>query len=89
MEREETKQIEVFFKINSLKLKEEIEDLYIYQDCIKSEFSIFYNDELKVDIDLYKILKKKTRKLENFETIKDIKIQFNNEEQLVKIIFYK
>lgn len=85
---EHDNKIEVFFKIDTLKLKEEIEDLYIYQDNNKSEFSIYYNDEIKFPVNLQKVFQKKYGKVKNFfGIIEDIKAEFNNKEKLVKLTY--
>ena len=82
--------IEVFFKLETLKLKEEIEDLYIYQDYNTKKFSIFYNDELKFPVNLEKTFWKKYGKIKNyFDIIEDIKVEFSNKEKLVKLTYIK
>ena len=87
---EHDSEIEVFFKLETLKLKEEIEDLYIYQDYNTRTFDIRYNDELKFPINLEKAFWKKYGKVKNyFDIIEDIKAEFNNKEKLVKLTYIK
>jgi len=87
---EHDSEIEVFFKLETLKLKEEIEDLYIYQDYNTRTFDIIYNDELKFPINLEKAFWKKYGKVKNyFDIIEDIKAEFNNKEKLVKLTYIK
>jgi hypothetical protein len=83
------KNIEVFLKIDSLNLNEEITDLYVYQDNIKSEYQIYYNDEKKFPLNLEKAFWKKYGKVKNyFNIVKDIKSEFNYKENLIRITFY-
>jgi len=83
------KEIVSFIKISSLKLKEEITDLYIYQDNVSGLYSVFYNDEIKCPINLEKAFYKKYKKIKNFfEFVKDIKIEFSIKEDLIKIVYY-
>jgi len=80
--------IEVFLKISSLKLKEEIEELYIYKDCIREEYSFYYNDEIKFPLNLEKSFMKKAGKTKTFfKDVEDIETKFNIKEDLVQIIF--
>ena len=82
------KDIEVFFKIDTLNLKEELQDLYIYQDNIKGKYEIYYNDEIKFPVNLEKAFWKKHGKVKcYFSIIKDIKAQFNIKENLVKLTY--
>ena len=82
------KDIEVFIKVETLKLKEKLEELYIYQDNIKSEFSIYYNNEIKLPFNLEKGFYKKYGKIKNFfDKIKDIKVQYSDEENLIKLTY--
>jgi len=81
-------EIEVFLRMDSLKLKEEIEEIYIYQDNIKSKYEIFYNDEIKFPFNIEKGFYKKFGKIKNFfEFIADIEVKFSKEENLIKIIY--
>ena len=82
------KDVEVFFKIDTLNLKEELQDLYIYQDNIKGKYEIFYNDEKKFPVNLEKAFWKKHGKVKSyFNIITDIKVQFNIKENLVKLTY--
>ena len=80
--------VEVFFKIDTLNLKEELQDLYIYQDNIKGKYEIFYNDEKKFPVNLEKAFWKKHGKVKSyFNIITDIMAQFNIKENLVKLTY--
>jgi hypothetical protein len=82
------KDVEVFFKIDTLNLNEELQDLYIYQDNIKGKYEIFYNDEKKFPVNLEKAFWKKYGKVKSyFNIITDIKVQFSNKENLVKLTY--
>jgi len=81
-------QIDVFIKVDSLKLKEELTDVYIYQDFNTKTFSIFYNDEIKFPINLEKAFWKKYGKIKNyFSLLKDIKVDFNIKDNLVRLTY--
>lgn len=84
---EHDNKIEIFFRLETLKLKEEIQDLYIYQDFNTETFDIRYNDEIEFPKDLFKQYKKKTGKLFVFDNIRDIKSEFSIKEGLVKFTF--
>jgi hypothetical protein len=80
--------IEVFFKLDNLKLKEPIEEIYIYQDNIKEEYSFFYNDEIKFPVNLEKTFWKRYGKVKKyFDIINDIKAEYSKKEQLVKVTY--
>jgi len=82
------KNIVNFIKISSLKLTEEITDLYIYKNNMTKKFSIYYNDEIKFPYNLEKGFYKKYGKIKNFfDNIEDIEADFNTKEDLVKITY--
>jgi len=84
------KNTEVLIKIDSLNLKGKIEEIYIYQDCTKEEYSIYYNDEIKMPLNLQKLYQRRTGKTKTFfKDIHDIKVQFNIKENLIKIIYIR
>ncbi len=84
----EEKTFEAFFKISALNLKEEITDLYIYQDFNTSKFTFMYNDEIKFPINLEKTFWKKRGKVKNyFNLIEDIKAEWHYKEDLVRLTY--
>lgn len=80
--------IEVFFRLETLKLKEEIQDLYIYQDFNTGTFSVYYNDELKFPVNIQKTFYKKYGKVKNyFDIIEDVLVEYRKEEKLIKLTY--
>jgi len=85
---EET-EIEVFIRTETLKLKEKIQEIYIYKDCIKEEYEFMYNDELKFPVNLQKTFYKKNGKIKQFfDIIEDIKAIYSEKENLIRITYF-
>jgi hypothetical protein len=83
------KEVVVFIKIETLKLKEKIEELYIYQDNIKNKYKFYYNDELQFPFNLEKGFFRKFGKVKNFfDIIEDIKAIYSEKENLIKVVYY-
>lgn len=63
-------------QIKSLNLKEELNEVYIYQDCNTRRFHPYYNDEIKLPINLEKMYWKLFGKTKDyFSEVEDIKIE--------------
>jgi hypothetical protein len=74
--------------VSSLRLKEEIEEIYIYQDFSTEKFSIYYNDEIKLPINLEKTFWKKYKKVKNyFSILSDITVQLTEDKKIIQILF--
>lgn len=70
--------------LNNLNLKEKISTVYIYQDNIARKYTAYYNDEIKLPINLEKIWFKHN-KVNIWAKVKDIKIVL--EETNLKITY--
>lgn len=78
------KEITILKPLSDLKLKEQIEDVYVYMDFNKKSIEPYYNDEVKLPLNLYKLMQKafpnKNIKVKTFfESLKDIKIKYDKE----------
>jgi len=85
----EKMEIVVFIRTESLKLKEKIQEIYIYKYCIKEEYEFMYNDELKFPVNLQKTFYKKYGKIKQFfDIIEDIKAIYSEKENLIRITYF-
>ena len=77
-----------FIKVPPLNI-EEIEEIYIYKDNNTSKYSIFYNEELPLKINLEKSFWKKYKKVKNyFDYLEDIKVNYIPEKEVIQITYF-
>ena len=79
-------EITIYKPLKDLRLKEELDEVYVYMDFNKQTIEPFYNDEIKLPLNIAKLMQKaypqrqiKPKKL--FEYLSDIKIQYDKEKQ--------
>ena len=90
------KHLQIKRYLKDLKLKEPIEIIYSYIDHNKEVIEIFYNDEIKLNLNILKIalkeLKKNNIQISNksiFKKISDLKIIFDkNKDFLIFEIYF-
>jgi hypothetical protein len=80
------KEITILKPLKDLKLKEDLECVYVYMDFNKRTIEPYYNDEIKLPLNIAKLMQKafpgtqiKPKKL--FDYLDDIKIQYDKEKQ--------
>ena len=80
------KEITILKPLKDLKLREDLEEVYVYMDFNKRTIEPFYNDEIKLPLNIGKIMQKvypqiniKPKQL--FSYLNDIKIQYDKEKQ--------
>jgi hypothetical protein len=80
------KEITILKPLKDLKLREDLEEVYVYMDFNKRTIEPYYNDEVKLPLNIGKIMQKaypqiiiKPKKL--FSYLNDIKIQYDKEKQ--------
>lgn len=78
------KEVTVLKPLSDLKLKETLEEVYVYMDFNKRTIEPYYNDEVKLPLNLPKLMQKafpqaniKPKKF--FDYLKDVKIQYDKE----------
>lgn len=95
MPQKELDSFTIIKKISDLRLKEEVQEVYCYMDCNKQTFEPMYNDELKLPVNIIKMVQKKygasgkkmpTNKV--FSVIGDVKIEYNKEKDPDNISFH-
>jgi len=80
------KEIVIELDIKNVKVNEEVNEIYVYDDHNKRKFSVYYNDEYKLPINVEKLFLKRYGKIKNFyDIIEDIKINYNKN---IFIIYY-
>ena len=80
------KEVSIFKPLADLKLKEKLEEVYVYMDHNKRTIEPYYNDEIKLPLNIGKLMQKafpnqviKPKKI--FDYLNDIKIQYDAEKQ--------
>lgn len=80
------KKVSIFKSLADLKLKEPVEEVYVYMDHNKRTIEPYYNDEIKLPLNIGKLLMKafpnqtiKPKKI--FDYLNDITIHYYPEKQ--------
>jgi len=78
------KEITLLKPLGDLKLKEDLTETYVYMDFNKRSIEPYYNDEIKLPLNIAKLMQKayphiniKAKKI--FDYLQDIKIQYVKE----------
>lgn len=77
--------------LKDLRLKEELECVYAYNDTIKQEFQPFYNDEIPLPLNFLKLFQKAApnfpiQKKKFYDYFEDISVIYKKEEDPLNLI---